>query len=169
MPKYFTRYLQLKGPATQRYGQCLAAAGTVLAAAAVFAPLGTLRPSLVMFAILLCFAALPLVDKAEQLALDPINGRFRHFNSFFGFTWGAWQALPRISKVVVKPFSQLDKGDKFSWPSSSPRRSRIVLLSVPTSRRAIVAGKFSDDQEAEALLFAKELAVCLGVEGFVLG
>lgn len=167
MPQYFTRYLQVKGAITQRCGHYLAGAGTALAAAAAFAPLGTLRPSVVMLALLLGFAALLLVDRAEQLALDPVNGRFRHFNSFFGFTWGDWQALPRVSQVVVKPFSQLDKTD--SWPAAGPQRSRIVLLSVPKSRRAIVAGKFSADQEAEAMLFANDITSYLGVKGYVFG
>jgi len=44
-----------------------------------------------------------------------------------------------------------------------------VLLSVPASRQAIIAGKFRADQEFEALLFAKVVAMYLGVEGFVFG
>ncbi|OGX91182.1 hypothetical protein [Hymenobacter coccineus] len=168
MTRYFTCYLHRHGATYQRRIQYLAGLGTGLAAAAIFSPWEAWQPLLAAGALVPYCLILPLLAKTRQLALDRPHGQFRYFTTFFGLTQGAWQPLPRVSKVVVKPFTQDEPA--VIAPStlrSGPPRARVVLLSVPASRHAIIAGKFRADQEFEALLFAKVVAMYLGVEGFV--
>lgn len=166
MARYFTCYLHRHGAAYQRRIQYLAGLGTALGAAALFVPWDAWQPLLAVGALVPYCTMLPLLAKTRQLALDRPHGQFRYFTTFFGLALGAWQPLPRVSKVIVKPFTQDERADA---PRSGPPRARVVLLSVPASRQAIIAGKFRADQEFEALLFAKVVAMYLGVEGFVFG
>ena len=169
MTRYFTCYLHRHGAAYQRRIQYLAGLGTGLVAAALLGPWGAWQPLLAVGALVPYCTILPLLAKTRQLALDRPHGQFRYFTTFFGLVLGAWQPLPRVSKVIVKPFTQ-DEPAITGGPSAKrggPPRARVVLLSVPASRQAIIAGKFRADQEFEALLFAKVVAMYLGVEGFV--
>lgn len=170
MTRYFTCYLHRHGATYQRRIQYLVGLGTGLAAAAFFVPLGAWQPLLAVGALVPFCLILPLLAKTRQLALDRPHGQFRYFTTFFGLALGAWQPLPRVSKVIVKPFTQDEPAAAPPRaPRSGPPRARVVLLSVPASRQAIIAGKFRADQEFEALLFAKVVAMYLGVEGFVFG
>lgn len=169
MARYFTCYLHRHGATYQRRIWYLAGLGTALVAVALFVPWGAWRPLLAVGALVPYCTILPLLAKTKQLALDRPHGQFRYFTTVFGLALGAWQPLPRVSKVIVKPFTQDGPVAPLLAPRSGPPRARVVLLSVPASRQAIIAGKFRADQEFEALLFAKVVAMYLGVEGFVFG
>ncbi len=170
MARYFTCYLHRQGAAYQQRIKYLAGLGTGLVAAALFMPWGAWQPLLAVGALVPYCTLLPLLAKTRQLALDRPHGQFRYFTTVFGLTLGAWQPLPRVSKVIVKPFTQDEPAPAPPQaPHNGPPRARVVLLSVPASRQAIIAGKFRADQEFEALLFAKVVAMYLDVEGFVFG
>ncbi|MEJ7660989.1 MAG: hypothetical protein WKG07_15910 [Hymenobacter sp.] len=77
------------------------------------------------------FIILPLLAKTRQLALDQTHGQFRYFTTVFGLALGAWRRC-RVSKVIVKPFTQDEPAVRRTRRlRSGPPRARVVLLSVP--------------------------------------
>ena len=165
LPSLFSRYLYHIGPISQLWIQLLLGFSISLGGLAVYGRLGPFVGVLALGIALI--AILTLGKKAEILALDRPNNRYRIYNAFFGLQLGMWQALPSINRVVVKYFSEYSVSSKRSWQVNSPQQCFIVLLSVPAPHRAIIIGKFPVNKEPEALLFANEAAAYLRVSTLV--
>lgn len=168
LPSLFERYLYLNGASAQRWIQVLLTTGFLIGVVALCGLLDAWSPFVGLLALALAFTTLlTLGKKSEILALDRPNGKYRIYNAFYGLQFGVWQSLPIINRVVVKYFSEFSVAGRRSWQVISRQQSYIVLLSVPAPHKAIIIGKFSAREEAEALLFANEAAAYLGVDTYV--
>jgi hypothetical protein len=112
-------------------------------------------------ALLLVPGLLAVGDKFE---LDTVRRRYRE-----GYHWAhwlnpAWQQLPLVQGVVVKPYRyRMLARSKYGSELSDAGiwEGYTVLLSVPNSRLGVVVASVEDEAEAEAI--AAEVAGALQV------
>ena len=112
--------------------------------------------------------ALAAITHHEGFSLEPDRSCYRNYVWVLGMHFGAWEKLPHITQVSVRPYQKghslllaTRPTDPVNLGWMATERSWQVLLSVKNSPIAIIAGYAN---HSKAINIANTLGHLLGVE-----
>ena len=112
------------------------------------------------------FIGLTMDFMDKGIAFDLSRKRYKNYSGLLGLKLGTWEALPAVSGITIKYFSEIVTSGKPGRIRQDKAGHYVLMLSISHSATGLILERFAVDEENYVIMLGEKISAIFNVPLF---